>query len=89
MAQNTWKMNETQKDFVEVLKSHTNGATLFELKLAGKEFKSGSVNTLISKGIVEIAGEREFVCDVVFNGVVVGKSTKTGKVFKLVQKDQF
>lgn len=87
MANKTWSMNDTQKQFVEVLKSYDNGITLFELKLAGKEFKSGSVNTLISKGIVEIAGEREFVCDIVFNGVIVGKSTKTGKVYKLVSND--
>lgn len=87
MANKTWSMNDTQKDFVAVLKGYENGITLFELKLAGKEFKSGSVNTLISKGIVEITGEREFVCDIVFNGVVVGKSTKTGKVYKLVSND--
>jgi hypothetical protein len=87
MANKTWEMNAIQKDFVAVLKGYENGVTLFELKLAGKEFKSGSVNTLISKGIVEIAGEKEFACDVVYNGVVVGKSTKTGKIYKLVQKD--
>ena len=87
MANKTWSMNDTQRQFVEVLKSYDNGVTLFELKLAGKDFKYGSVNTLISKGIVEIAGEREFVCDIVFNGVVVGKSTKTGKVYKLVSND--
>ena len=87
MANKTWKMNDTQKQFVETLESYENGATLFELKLAGREFKSGSINTLISKGIVEIDGEREFNCDIVFNGVVVGKITKTGKVYKLVRKD--
>ena len=87
MANKTWKMNDTQKQFVETLESYENGATLFESKLAGKEFKSGSINTLISKGIVEIDGEREFNCDIVFNGVVVGKITKTGKVYKLVRKD--
>ena len=87
MGNKTWEMNKTQKDFVEAIKGYENGVTLFELKLAGKEFKSGSVNTLISKGIVEIAGEKEFACDVVYNGVVVGKSTKTGKIYKLVQKD--
>ena len=87
MANKTWKMNDTQKQFVETLESYENGATLFELKLAGKEFKSGSINTLISKSIVKIDGEREFNCDIVFNGVVVGKITKTGKVYKLVRKD--
>lgn len=87
MANKTWKMNDTQKQFVETLESYENGATLFELKLAGKEFKSGSINTLISKGIVEVDGEREYLCDIVYNGVVVGKITKTGKVYKLVRKD--
>ena len=87
MANKTWKMNDTQKQFVETLENYENGATLFELKLAGREFKSGSINTLISKGVVKIDGEREYDCDIVFNGVVVGKITKTGKVYKLVRKD--
>lgn len=87
MANKTWKMNDTQKQFVETLESYENGATLFELKLDGKEFKSGSINTLISKGVVEIAGEHEYLCDIVYNGIVVGKITKTGKVYKLVRKD--
>ena len=87
MANKTWKMTDTQRQFVETLESYENGATLFELKLAGKEFKSGSINTLISKGVVETAGEREYLCDIVYNGVVVGKITKTGKVYKLVRKD--
>lgn len=87
MATKTWTMNQTQKDFVEVLKDYENGTTLFELKLAGKEFKTGSINTLIGKGIVEIAGEREFACEVVYNGQVVGKTTKSGKIYKLVNRD--
>lgn len=87
MANKTWEMNAVQKDFVAVLKDYENGITLFELKLAGKEFKTGSINTLITKGIVEITGEREFACEVVYNGQVVGKATKTGKVYRLVQKD--
>lgn len=87
MAQNTWKMNETQKAFVEVLGSYPDGVTMFELKLAGHDFKTGAVNTLITKGLVTTDGDRDFACDVVYNGVVVGKVTKTGKVYKLVQKD--
>ena len=87
MANKTWKMTETQKQFIETLENYENGATLFELKLDGKEFKSGSINTLISKGVVEAAGEREYLCDIVYNGVVVGKITKTGKVYKLVRKN--
>ncbi len=83
----TWTMNDTQKDFVAVLKDNVDGITLFELKLAGKVFKTGSINTLITKGIVEIVGEKQFECDIVFNGVVVGKQTKTGKIYKLVKQD--
>ena len=89
MANKTWSMNDTQRQFVEVLKNYDKGVTLFELKLIGREFKTGSINTLVSKGIVEITGDREFACDIVFNGVVVGKATKTGKVYKLVSNDQF
>lgn len=84
MAQNTWKMNETQKAFMDVLANYADGVTMFELKLAGYNFKTGAVNTLITKGLVVTDGEREFACDVVYNGVVVGKVTKTGKVYKLV-----
>ena len=87
MAQNTWKMNETQKAFMEVLGQYADGVTMFELKLAGHDFKTGSINTLITKGYVVTDGEKDFACDVVYNGVVVGKVTKTGKVYKLVQKD--
>ena len=49
--------------------------------------KTGSINTLITKGYVVTDGEKDFTCDVVYNGVVVGKVTKSGKVYKLVQKD--
>lgn len=84
MAQNKWTMNETQKAFMGVLANYPDGVTMFELKMAGHDFKTGSINTLITKGLVVTDGEREFACDVVYNGVVVGKVTKTGKVYKLV-----
>ena len=86
MAQNKWTMNDTQKRFMEVLGQYADGVTMFELKLAGHDFKTGSVNTLVTKGLVATDGEREFACEVVYNGQVVGKTTKTGKVYKLVQK---
>lgn len=89
MAQTNWKMNETQKAFMEVLGQYADGVTMFELKLAGHDFKTGSINTLVTKGLVATDGEREFACEVVYNGQVVGKTTKTGKVYKLVHKDQF
>ena len=85
MANNktTWTMNDTQKAFVaEVRNAGANGVTLFELKMAGKDFKSGAVNTLVSKGVVKTLPEkRVFECEVVFNGVVVGHTKKEGVVF--------
>ena len=87
MAQNKWTMNETQKAFMGVLANYPDGVTMFELKLAGHEFKTGSVNVLVTKGLVATDGEREFACDVVYNGVVVGKTTKVGKVYRLVDRD--
>ena len=83
-TQKTWTMNETQKAFVnEVKMAGKNGVTIFELKLQGKNFASGAVNTLVKKGVLVTKGEREFVCDVVFNGVKVGETTKTGVIFAL------
>jgi hypothetical protein len=87
MANKTWTMNETQKAFMGVLAGYPDGVTMFELKLAGHDFKTGSINTLITKGLVVTDGEKDFACDIVYDGKVVGKTTKTGKVYKLVQKD--
>ena len=80
----TWTPNATQKQFMELVGSYENGVTMFELKLAGYEFKTGSVNTLLTKGLVVTdAEEREFQCDVMYNGVKVGTVKKTGKVYRL------
>ena len=87
MANSTWTMNETQRQFVEVLGNYENGVTLFELGLAGYNFKSGSINTLITKGVVRTDGEREFQCDVVYNGVVVGHTTRKGAIYTLVNRE--
>ena len=88
MAKTTWTMNDTQKAFMAEVSKYADGVTIFELKLAGHDFKSGSINTLISKGYVEVVGDREFACDVVYGGVVVGKTTKTGKIYKAVKMAQ-
>ena len=83
---NTWTPNATQKHFMELVGSYENGVTMFELKLAGHDFKTGSVNTLLTKGLVVTdADERVFECDVVYNGVKVGTTKKTGKVYRLAQ----
>lgn len=87
MANSTWTMNETQRQFVEVLGNYENGVTLFELGLAGYNFKSGSINTLITKGVVRTDGEREFQCDVVYNGTVVGHTTRKGVIYMLVNRE--
>ena len=83
MAKQVWTMNETQKAFVEVLKNHPEGVTLFELALEGITFKTGAINPLLTKEIVVNAGERKYACDVVYNGKVVGHVTKTGAIYKL------
>ena len=83
----TWTMNDAQKRFVEILNEHPEGITLFELKLQGIEFATGSINTLIKKGYVSTETEKQFACDIVYNGQVVGHTTKSGKVYKLVKKD--
>ena len=85
MAKSTWTMNDTQKAFMAEVSKYADGVTIFELKLAGHDFKSGSINTLISKGYVEVVGDREFPCEVMYHGIVVGKTTKTGKIYKAVK----
>lgn len=80
----TWTPNATQKKFMELVGSYENGVTMFELKLAGYEFKTGSVNTLLTKGLVVTeAEEREFQCEVVYNGVKVGTVKKSYTVYRL------
>lgn len=84
---NKWTMNDTQKAFVEVVGQYPDGVTMFELKLAGYNFATGSVNTLITKGVVATDAEkREFECDVVYNGVKVGTVKKSGVVYRVVAK---
>ena len=53
MAQN-WQPNETQTLFMETLRGADGALTLSEVSdIVGKEIKSGSINTLIAKGMVE------------------------------------
>ena len=53
MAQKTWTMNETQKDFMEVLKEFGRAVTLMEIEAkTGKAFKTGTINTLVTKELV-------------------------------------
>lgn len=88
MANKTWEINETQKAFLEALKSNGGQATLFELNyFEGYNFKSGAINTLIGKGLVNADEKVEYACDVVYQGVKVGSVKKTATLYKLVQKD--
>jgi hypothetical protein len=83
-----WSMNETQTAFCKALKDNGGKATLFELNyFKGFNFKSGSVNTLIKKGIVKADEEVEYACDVIYNGVKVGSVKKSAKVYELVSND--
>ena len=82
---NTWQINDTQKAFLEALKENGGKATLFELNyFKGFNFKSGSVNTLIGKGLVKAEDEVTYECDKVYNGVKVGTVKVTAKVYELV-----
>lgn len=88
-TQKTWTMNDTQKAFVnEVRNAGKNGITVFELKVQGKVFATGAINALVKKGVLVTKGEREFTCDVVFNGVKVGEVKKTGVIFAMPENDE-
>ena len=60
-----WTPNGKQKEFIDLLKDNENGLTLHEVnEILGytgteKEIKSGSINCLVTKGLVESDGERE------------------------------
>jgi len=59
----TWTPNELQKSFMNAL-ADGKELTLAEVsEVVGKEIKTGSINTLISKGLViSNKGAREIVC---------------------------
>lgn len=79
----TWTPNETQKRFLEVLGNYPDGTTLAQIKIdTGIEFKTGSINNVHMKEKLEIT-DGEFKCDLVFNGVKIGETTKSWKVYKL------
>jgi hypothetical protein len=88
MEKKTWQINETQTAFLEALKANGGKATLFELNhLQGKNFKSGSINALIGKGLVRADDEVTYECDKVYNGIKVGTVKVTAKVYELVNAD--
>ena len=85
-----WAMNDTQKAFVAVLRenkeAYPDGMTLREIKkISGREFKSGSINTLASKGYVNTDGKRTFSAEIVYDGEVIGHKTYNDTVYKLAE----
>ena len=81
-----WSANDTQKLFMETLKGADGALTLAEVsEIVGKEIKSGSINTLIGRGLVQTE-DVTYECNIVRkdNGKVVGSTKKTVKAYKLV-----
>jgi hypothetical protein len=81
------ELTPTQKDFVNVLANYPNGATLLDIKLdTGKEFKTGSINCLAKAKIVAVSADKKaYECDIVYNGVVIGHTSKPYSVYTLIK----
>lgn len=86
MAKTTWTPNEKQTRFLEILKENPDGITLREIKSRhGVEFATGTINTLLTKGMVKKAdGTRDFTADIVYNGEVIGHKSYSDTVYVLV-----
>ena len=85
MSKQTWKPNEKQQLFLNVL-ADGNAYTLAEIsEKVGTEIKSGSINTLISKKMVQTE-DVSYDCNIVRKDTneVVGTTKKTVKAYKLV-----
>jgi hypothetical protein len=85
MANTNWQPNEKQKLFMETLKGSETPLTLAEVsEIVGQEIKSGSINTLIGKGLV-VTQDTEIECLIVRkdNGKVVGSTKKVVKAYAL------
>lgn len=86
MANTTkWTPNEKQQLFLNTLKESETPLTLAEVsELVGQEIKSGSINTLIAKGLV-VTTDTEYECLIVRkdNGKVVGSTKKSVKAYAL------
>lgn len=80
-----WQPNEKQKLFLGAL-TDGKALTLAEVsKKVGVEIKSGSINTLIAKGMVQTE-DVSYDCNIVRKDTneVVGTTKKTVKAYKLV-----
>lgn len=77
----TWTPNEKQREFLEILENYTEGATLKDIELdTGKVFKTGTVNALVSKGVIKTT-DKEVLVDLAYRGVVIGTVKKVWKVY--------
>lgn len=83
-----WTPNEKQAKFLEILGSASAPLTLAEAsEIAGFEFKTGTTNPLIAKGLVSVE-DTEFECLIVKaddTKKVVGKTRKSVKAYQLVK----
>ena len=71
-----WTANEIQRNFMKGLEGEVEGLTLAEINAKlGTNIKTGSINTLISKGLVIADGEKE----------VIVQAKRKVKVYKLVK----
>lgn len=87
MSTQNWKPNEKQKLFLNAL-ADGNAYTLAEIsEKVGSEIKSGSINTLISKKMVQTE-DVVYECNIVRkdNGSVVGTTKKSVKAYRLISK---
>ena len=86
MASTTkWTPNEKQKLFLGAL-ADGKALTLAEVsKKVGVEIKSGSINTLIAKGMVQTE-DVTYECHIIRKDTneIVGSTKKTIKAYKLV-----
>lgn len=86
----TWTPNDKQKAFLEALRKATadgKGLTLREVsKQVGFEVKSGTINALIKKGLVQTE-DVEVACEIVAMDTreVMGTCKKTFKAYSLVK----
>lgn len=78
-----WTPNETQKDFLATLESYPDGATLKDIEIdTGKVFKTGCINTLVSKELV-VTADGTRVADVIYRGVKIAEKKDSVKIYKL------
>lgn len=82
-TEKVWSANAKQKDFMEVLGTYENGATLTDIAIdTGKQFATGTINTLVSKGLV-VAEDFVRVSEVVYRGVVIAEKKDKVKRYHL------